>query len=79
MKRKKIAYILYSEDKNDYKKIQNDKFYIVIAKYDFKKSTVILGERFDIIYCDSALIDLENGMYIISNIIRPTCKNFYLI
>lgn len=77
--KEKIAYILYTKNENDYKRIQNDRFYIVIAKYNPKKTTIILGERFDIIYCDLAFTKLDNGENIIKNIIYPLCKKFYLI
>lgn len=77
--KEKIAYILYTKNENDYKRIQNDRFYIVIAKYNPKKTTIILGERFDTIYCDLAFTKLDNGENIIKNIIYPLCKKFYLI
>lgn len=81
--REDIAYVLYTEDKNEWKEICNDRFRIVIAKYNPKTTSVFLGQRFHTVYCDASFTQSSWGQTIIDECIKP-CANlgkaeFYLI
>lgn len=78
-----IAYVLYTEDKSEWKEIHNDRFRIVIAKYNPKTTSMFLGQRFHIIYCDAAFTQSTWGQRIIQECIKPCASlgkaEFYLI
>ena len=59
--KEKIAYILYSKDKNDSIQINNDRFHIDIIRYNPKKSnTFLIGKRFNVVYCDMTFLKISN-------------------
>lgn len=79
----RIAYVLYTENENEWKEIKNDRFVIVIAKYNYKTNSIFLGQRFDIVYCDAEFTKSSWGQEVIRTCIKP-CANigkaeFYLI
>ena len=78
-----IAYILYTEGENEWKEIHNDRFRIVVAKYNPKTTSIFLGKRFNIVYCDAEFTKSASGREAIAKCIKP-CANigkheFYLI
>lgn len=78
-----ILYVLYTEDENEWKEIHNGRFKIVIAKYNPKTTSMFLGQRFNIVYCDAEFTKNASGREIIVECIKP-CANigkaeFYLI
>lgn len=78
-----IAYVLYTEGENEWKEIHNNRFRIVIAKYNPKTTSMFLGQRFNIVYCDAEFTKSAWGQEIIAECIKP-CANigeaeFYLI
>lgn len=78
-----IAYVLYTEDKNEWKEIRNDRFRIVIAKCNPKTTTTFLGQRFNIVYCDAEFTKTLSGKEAIAECIKPCAclgkQEFYLI
>ena len=75
-----IAYVLYTNGENQYKRIQNDRFYIVIAKYNPETTISFLNQRFHTVYCDAAFTQSEWGRMIIKECIKPCAiEEFYLI
>lgn len=78
-----IAYVLYTEDANEWKEIRNDRFYIVIAKYNPQTTSMFLGRRFNTIYCDATFTQSSWGQKIINECIKPCASlgkaEFYLI
>ncbi len=79
----KIAYVLYTNGKNEWKEIKNNRMWIVIAKYNPKTTSMFLGQRFDEIYCDVEFTKSTLGRDIIQECIRPCAAlnqgNFYFI
>lgn len=78
-----IAYILYTEGKNEWKEIHNDRFRIIIIKYNPKSTSLLLGQRFSTVYCDAEFTKSASGREVIDEYIKP-CANigkheFYLI
>ena len=78
-----IAYVLYTEDKNEWKEIHNDRFRIVIVKYNPKTTSMFLCQRFHTIYCDAAFTQSSWGREIVDKCIKPCASlgkaEFYLI
>lgn len=78
-----IAYVLYTEGKNEWKETHHDRFKIVIAKYNPKTTSIFLGQRFHTIYCDAAFTQSKWGQKIIDECIKPCASlgkaKFYLI
>ena len=78
-----ILYILYTEGENEWKEINNNRFRIVIAKYNPKSTSIFLGRRFNIVYCDAEFTKSAWGREAIAERFKP-CANigkaeFYLI
>ena len=78
-----IAYILYTEGKEEWKEIHNNRFRITIIKFNPKSTSPFLGQRFSTVYCDAEFTKSASGREAIAEHIKP-CANigkheFYLI
>ena len=80
---KRIIYFLYTEEEAEWKEIKNDRFYIMIVKYNPKKETIQISQRFHVVYCDAEFTKTLGGQEIIRELFKSYAslgdREFYLI
>jgi len=77
--RENIVYILYTNSNSLSTQLYNDRFDIVIIRYNLIDDIMMPNMRSSTVYVDAAFTQSISGKEMIQERIKPYCKEFYLI